>query len=688
MPHNFSAPFRSMHLAQMVSLIIAPHRQASTNNNVASASAIDASTPPAATQQPQQPTTPPTHQSTPLRSSRHIETFNGCTDADIDASLSAVCEDDDFAVQEKNHQQQHSLAKMKKTRKNAPYHYIHASNPNLVEFDFPTAKTLDYSFPKVNGTSAVNGGWETTLASNNGLNLHHHHHHLHHHHMQHQHSNSLQGFVTLKDLMLQKQEDDSKEMYNNRVTLGVEKKLDPNKPKAMQLKLLQQQQQQKPQQQKPQQQQRADDANSIAGSTASGGTYNKIQNRSLPKTPDYAQSFKPDDRDIIMTRSREGQKLRDFGYEFISGDDAAGSASKKASSSSRSLQQAAAASSVTVGTAAVVPSTATGSKKKSGLNWIGASLERRHAAAAAADDDQRAMSPASSASSSRGGSVKKSKGKLMGDALDTFKTSSEKLFQFKTHQNQPMLSPTPEKPLHKPSYLPLTLPLNKAYRQPQQATHVYNMHGQSSLVSPSAASSSSTFTDDSTGSSFRKTTGGSTDASSSSIFGKLSFGSGGSSSSSGGGIGGNSMGSGGKTAKEKKLLGSPRLHRALFGQNSGGKGRRESDVHSLDHEPFMPMEPKVCIFSGYLCSIDSTNERFNILIAAACHRTRTRRSRHCAVAVTATDAIALRTAHVDAGLARLSAPGVSAGVRSGNVLAERSECQPYVVASTQQSQQS
>lgn len=48
---------------------------------------------------------------------------------------------------------------------------------------------------------------------------------------------------------------------------------------------------------------------------------NKIQRRSLPKTPDYAQSFKADDSEIIMARSKEGQKLRDFGYEFITGDE-------------------------------------------------------------------------------------------------------------------------------------------------------------------------------------------------------------------------------------------------------------------------------------------------------------------------------------------------------------------------------
>lgn len=449
----------------------------------------------------------------------------------------------------------------------------------------------------------------------------------------HHHSNSLQGFVTLKDLMLQKQEEDAKEMYNNRVTLGVEKKLDPLKAAAV-AKLLQQQQQAALAQSSSSQSQhgRRSQTSSIAssalasavispttdeasnsqygGSTTGSERYNKIQSRSLPKTPDYAQSFKPDDSDIIMTRSREGQKLRDFGYEFISGDDTTIGGAIGSKVRSGALHSAAAASS-TVATAAVMIG-GSAQKKKSGLHWIGGGSGHGSDRRSAVDDDHQrhtAASSTTSSMSSRTGSIKKTKNKLMADTfIESFKTSSEKLFQFKHHPSSASAVTSafsgrsgsthqpPEKP-HKPSHLPLTLPLNKHNKQP--ATHVYNMHGQP--IQPPSSSSSGAMTPDESlssvggGSPFRPM-GGSVKKSitynssadfaggvtspaqqASSVFTKLSFG------------GSGSSGSAKSSAKEKKLLGSPRLHRALFGQS----GRRESDVHSLDHEPFMPMEPKV-----------------------------------------------------------------------------------------------
>ena len=85
----------------------------------------------------------------------------------------------------------------------------------------------------------------------------------------------------------------------------------------------------------------------------------KIQKRSLPITPDYAQSFKPDDKAIINIRTKEGQKLRDFGYELIHGGDDSNSmenmkTNEKLWNSKRSDK--------------VVP---TGSlKKKTGFNWM------------------------------------------------------------------------------------------------------------------------------------------------------------------------------------------------------------------------------------------------------------------------------------------------------------------------------
>lgn len=204
------------------------------------------------------------------------------------------------------------ISKLSKN-KTSPFNYMHASNPNLVEFTFQTSKTLDVGLPKVNVSNTFD-----------------------------QHQN-LQGFITLKDLMLQHEEDEANNMYNNRVNLGVEKPGDRHAKHHHRSK-----------------QHRGrpsiggndgsfiengDDCSEIAESlssaasiaaggvaTTAGGSVgvgsgttvapvNKIQRRSLPKTPDYAQSFKTDDSDIIMARSKEGQKLRDFGYEFISGDD-------------------------------------------------------------------------------------------------------------------------------------------------------------------------------------------------------------------------------------------------------------------------------------------------------------------------------------------------------------------------------
>lgn len=166
--------------------------------------------------------------------------------------------------------------------KTSPFNYMHASNPNLVEFTFQTSKNLDVGLPKVNVSNTFD-----------------------------QHQN-LQGFITLKDLMLQREEDEAHNMYNNRVNLGVEKPSDrqvrrkhrrPHDVTSNDINI------------------RSTDENENTSQTGQKPNVNKIQRRSLPKTPDYAQSFKADDSEIIMARSKEGQKLRDFGYEFISGDD-------------------------------------------------------------------------------------------------------------------------------------------------------------------------------------------------------------------------------------------------------------------------------------------------------------------------------------------------------------------------------
>lgn len=158
--------------------------------------------------------------------------------------------------------------------KTSPHNYMHASNPNLVEFTFQTSKTLDVGLPKVNVSNTFD--------------------------------QQLGGFITLKDLMLQQEEDEAHNMYNNRVNLGIEKPSDRHAKRRHR---------------RPNEFPVTDYESENSPQCGQKTNVNKIQRRSLPKTPDYAQSFKADDTEIIMARSKEGQKLRDFGYEFISGDD-------------------------------------------------------------------------------------------------------------------------------------------------------------------------------------------------------------------------------------------------------------------------------------------------------------------------------------------------------------------------------
>ncbi|XP_068147823.1 uncharacterized protein cnk [Drosophila tropicalis] len=177
--------------------------------------------------------------------------------------------------------QSQSPTSSKSSLKKVPCNFLHASNPNLVEFDFQTSKSL---IPKMSAGGPLD------------------------HHGNH----NTQGFVTLKDLMLRKQEEEAQEMYNNRVHLGVEKH------KHMRTESTASQQ----------------SGLSIAKPPKAPENLPKIQSVSLPKTPDYEISFKPDDESIKRTRTKEGQKLRDFGYEQICGDEPSSS-----SSNSQHLQQ-------------------------------------------------------------------------------------------------------------------------------------------------------------------------------------------------------------------------------------------------------------------------------------------------------------------------------------------------------------
>lgn len=238
--------------------------------------------------------------------------------------------------------------------KTSPFNYMHASNPNLVEFTFQTSKTLDVGLPKVNVSNTFD-----------------------------QHQN-LQGFITLKDLMLQREEDEAHNMYNNRVNLGVEKPSDRYAKRK----------QRRPNEVTINESNRSnDESENTPPHGGTNTTVNKIQRRSLPKTPDYAQSFKTDDTEIIMARSKEGQKLRDFGYEFISGDDVNNANINNNNgyggphSSGTAITSPSTFSKPTVlakpNERFVLPT------KRKGLNWIGLNLESKRS------DDERTISKGS-----------------------------------------------------------------------------------------------------------------------------------------------------------------------------------------------------------------------------------------------------------------------------------------------------
>lgn len=411
------------------------------------------------------------------------------------------------------------LNRAKKTKRISPHNFIHASNPNLVEFDFQTSKAIMQS----------SSNWDHTPS----------------------HSN-LHSMITLKDLMLQKQAEEAQDMYNKRVCLGVEKLDDRNMKKT-----LAKQSEIKPE-------------NTVANVPEA---VNKIQKRRLPITPDYAQSFKLDDTDILYTRSKEGQKLRDFGYELISGDD------------TFDLKNAAASS--TAGTSGVGSHhdnkrhDGSGSIKKKTLNWI--SSDRRNEESSSSDRSLR-------------DSFKKSKNKAVIAKLDNIKASSEKLFQFKHSSNN-------DKESLKTKQLDKTTPsLNVNLKQSGPFGSVTKNHPGTPLLDQSTIFSSTTTSGAfittsqilpggcgstitsyipsgikksntcNSSSDFKENTSkvqnlrkNSAPERTASYFTKLSF-----SSSSG------------KTPKEKKLLGSPGLHRAFFGKN-------QHQPAVIDHEVFSPI---------------------------------------------------------------------------------------------------
>lgn len=410
-----------------------------------------------------------------------------------------------------------SLNRSKKSKRISPHNFIHASNPNLVEFDFQTSKHILQSV----------SNWDPNPS----------------------HSN-LHPTITLKELMLQKKAEEEQDMYNKRVCLGVERMDDRGLKKALS----------KQTESKPENETNVPEA------------INKIQKRRLPITPDYAQSFKLDDEDILYTRSKEGQKLRDFGYELISGDDALDLKNAMASSMAAASTQY-----------DCKRSEGSGSIKKKTRNWINS--DRRQEESSSSDRSLRE-------------SFKKSKNKIV--MLDNIKASSEKLFQFKHSSNN-------DKESLKTKQLDKTTPsLNVNLKQSGPFGSLSKNHPgtpvfeQSTIFSsttipggfittshvhPSVGggTSSSTLTSYVPGgikksntcnssSDFKENTAkvqnvrkNSAPERTASYFTKLSF-----------------NNSSGKAPKEKKLLGSPGLHRAFFGKN-------QQQPTVIDHEVFSPI---------------------------------------------------------------------------------------------------
>ncbi|XP_023292521.2 uncharacterized protein LOC111675892 [Lucilia cuprina] len=392
--------------------------------------------------------------------------------------------------------QQQNLISPCKSIKKIPYNYIHASNPNLVEFDFQTSRTLDYNLPKINSSNA----WEALP--------------------------NIQGFVTLKDLMLQKQEEEAQEMYNNRVLLGVEKKEEHRRQAAYKQST---------------QSKQLVDSNQRTTNTAGDAKVSKTQSRSLPKPPDYEISFKPDDEDIQLTRTKEGLKLRDFGYELISGDEPlGGSCSGTISSYSKNrLSTSRQFSNHSTSSAEHLEATSS----SHGSNWASAMKSRPFLLTSNKNKKHSTSSSCSAADYAANGSERrlgsfKKKGKL-----ESFKTSSERIFQFGKHSTSNSAGIT------------MTLPLNK-----KSSHHNVNESGVACSGS-SGIKKSQTYNND------LKEKADKYDAQRKNsapmpIFSKLSFSSGSSSTS------GSNSNTKGENKKEKKHSSSPLFHRTVFGHHN------------------------------------------------------------------------------------------------------------------------
>lgn len=191
-------------------------------------------------------------------------------------------------------------------RKN--HNFLHASNPNLLDFNF--YNTVDFQT-----LNTSNCNWD--------------------------HQNQQTG-MTLLDLMLQQRAEEMKDMYDKRVDQGFERPEEKNNTiKCIEKQVVK--------------------INNNNENTKVDKKLLEIQRRCLPTPPDYAQSFKLSDQAILYTRSKEGQKLRDFGYELISNDD---DAKKDLQHEVKNVE-----SKISIPKRKIAP--LSGSiKKKSGFNWI------------------------------------------------------------------------------------------------------------------------------------------------------------------------------------------------------------------------------------------------------------------------------------------------------------------------------
>lgn len=402
------------------------------------------------------------------------------------------------------------------SKKFQPHNYIHASNPNLVDFEHHhqisgsgggfgglgggKAGQFSYKDP-----SMLNGGGSVT-GTNGG--------------------HSLQGCMTLMDLMLQQQAEDAKEVYNNRVFLGQEKEGDIRRRR-----------------------QRKDSHKSenhlkITYGTGTGGDqkFDKIQSRTLPKTPDYAQSFKPDDVDIIMIRSKEGQSLRNFGYEFISEEDPQERETGSSAISAATLREKSRLM-ASRKTDKVSPTTSWSRRK--GRNWINTT------------DKQHGNGESSYGEKGRvGGGSGSFKNK--GHKFDTLK-NADRFFSFNKIVGGGYDAKKSSSPGQSPSHCSggATLAsLNGKKGSFFSLTDGGVLGGTKKVPTPSSSNSGL----DEAGGQGRKLSSTST----ASYFSKLSFSGSGRSAS---GVTAPTV-TGSTVAKEKKIFGSPRLHRAIFGKNN------------------------------------------------------------------------------------------------------------------------